>query len=156
MEKSAEKPKIKNLKNTIANLNREISRLSQKNETLTAEKKMLDEILDNLPGTFYIWDERPQLIRWNRRHEEITEYSGDEYPNMLPTDFFIKREHRAIEAAIQRVYAEGETTLEATLVTKSGKKAKMLNGSCVKPIRKSKSLRTSLRLNAPIWVKKSN
>ncbi|MEN8753501.1 MAG: PAS domain S-box protein, partial [Desulfobacterales bacterium] len=122
MEKSAEKPKIKNLKNTIANLNREISRLSQKNELLTAEKKVLDEILDNLPGTFYIWDDRPQLIRWNRKHEEITEYSGDDYPDMLPTDFFGKREHRAIEAAIKKVYAEGEGTLEATLVTKSGKK----------------------------------
>jgi PAS domain S-box-containing protein len=122
MEKPAEKPKIKNLKNTIANLNREISRLSQRNETLTAEKKILDEILDNLPGTFYIWDERPQLIRWNHKHEEITEYSGDEYPDMLPTDFFGKQEHQAIEAAVERTFTEGEITVEATLLTKSGKK----------------------------------
>jgi len=122
MEKSAEKPKINNLESTIANLNREISRLSQKNELLTAEKKILDEILDNLPGTFYIWDERPQLIRWNRKHEEITEYSADEYPNMLPTDFFGKQEHQRIEAAIERTFTEGEVIVEATLVTKSGKK----------------------------------
>jgi PAS domain S-box-containing protein len=122
MEKSAEKPKIRNLKNTIANLNREISRLSQKNEILTAEKEILDDILDNLPGTFYIWDERPQLIRWNRKHEEITEYSGDEYPNMIPTDFFGKQEHQLIETAIERTFTEGEVTVEATLVTKSGKK----------------------------------
>jgi PAS domain S-box-containing protein len=122
MEKSAEKPEIKSMKNTIAKLNREISRLNQKNEILTAEKKILDEILDNLPGTFYIWDERPQLIRWNRRHEEITEYSGDEYPDMLPADFFGKQEHRAIEAAIERTFTEGEVTVEATLVTKSGRK----------------------------------
>jgi len=122
MEKSAEKHEIKSLKNTIAKLNREISRLSQKNEILTAEKKILDEILDNLPGTFYIWDERPQLIRWNRKHEEITEYSGDEYPDMLPTDFFGKQEHQLIEAAIERTFTKGEGTIEATLVTKSGKK----------------------------------
>lgn len=122
MEKSAENPEIKSLKNTIVNLNQEISRLSQKNEILTAEKKILDEILDNLPGTFYIWDERPQLIRWNRKHEEITEYSGDEYPDMLPTDFFGKQEHQLIEAAIERAFTEGEVTVDATLVTKSGKK----------------------------------
>ena len=122
MGKPTEKPNVKSLKDKIVKLNQEISRFSKKNDALSVEKKILDEILDNLPGTFYIWDERPQLIRWNRRHEEITEYSGDEYPNMLPTDFFIKREHRAIEAAIERVYTEGETTLEATLVTKSGKK----------------------------------
>ena len=122
MENSAEKPEIKSLINTISKLNREISCLSQKNEILTAEKKILDEILDNLPGTFYIWDERPQLIRWNRKHEEITEYSGDEYPDMLPTDFFGKQEHQLIEAAIERTFTEGEGTIEATLVTKSGKK----------------------------------
>ena len=122
MAKPAENPEIKSLKNTIAKLNREISRLSQKNEILAAEKKILDEILDNLPGTFYIWDDRPQLIRWNHRHEEITEYSGDEYPNMLPTDFFHNKEHRSVEAAVERTFTEGEVTVEATLVTKSGKK----------------------------------
>lgn len=122
MGKPNERPDIQSLKNKITKLNQEVSRLSKMNEVLSAEKDMLDEVLDNLPGTFYIWDERPQLIRWNRRHEEITEYSGDEYPDMLPTDFFGKGEHRAIESAVEKTFTEGEVTLEATLVTKSGKK----------------------------------
>lgn len=91
MGKPTEKTDIKSLKDKIAKLNQEISRLREKNEALRSEKKILDEILDNLPGTFYIWDDRPQLIRWNRRHEEITEYSGDDYPNMFPTDFSVRK-----------------------------------------------------------------
>ena len=122
MKKTSTKLNIAELKRTTAKLNREISALKCSNEALKAEKKILDEILDSLPGTFYIWDDRPQLIRWNRRHEEITEYSGDDYPNMLPTDFFGKNEHRSIKAAIDKVFTEGEATIDATLVTKSGKK----------------------------------
>jgi len=117
-----EKTDIEKLKKAVAKLKHDISGLKRSNATLTAEKKILDEILDNLPGTFYIWDDRSQLIRRNIRHDKITEYSANDYANMLPTDFFDKKEHRAIEASLEKVFTDGEVSLEATLVTKSGKK----------------------------------
>jgi len=110
------------LKMLVTNLKREIAELKRSNDLLTAEKKILDEILDNLPGTFYIWDDRPQLIRRNKRHDQITEYSADDYVNMVPTDFFDEDEHQKVTAAVEKTFAEGEVTVEATLVTKSGKK----------------------------------
>jgi len=121
-KKEPEKSDNDELKSAVTNLSREVSELKSSNEVLRSEKEMLDEILEGLPGTFYIWDERPHLIRWNRKHEEITEYSPDDYRTMRPTDFFNKKEHRAIEMAVEKTYAEGEGTIEATLVTKSGKK----------------------------------
>ena len=114
--------KTEKLKATIAELKHEISELKHSNDLLKSEKKILDEILDNLPGTFYIWDDRPQLIRRNKRHDEITEYSADDYVNMVPTDFFDEDEHQKVTAAVEKTFAEGEVTVEATLVTKSGKK----------------------------------
>jgi chemotaxis protein methyltransferase CheR len=117
-----EKKETEKLKILVSNLNSEISELKRSNELLTAEKKILDEILENLPGTFYIWDDRPQLIRRNKRHDEITEYSADDYVNMVPTDFFGEDEHHKITAAVEKTFTEGEVTVEATLVTKSGKK----------------------------------
>jgi len=111
-----------NPKRTTIKLIQEVSELQRANDTLRSEKKILDEILDNLPGTFYIWDEQPQLIKWNKRHDTITEYSAKDYVNMRPTDFFDEKEHEAIEAATERIFTEGEGTLEATLVTKSGEK----------------------------------
>ena len=86
----------KELVSEVDRLRRKIARLQGANKELRSEKRMLDEILDSLPGTFYIWDEQPKLVRWNRRHEEITEYSGDDYLGMLPTDFFDPSEHPSI------------------------------------------------------------
>jgi chemotaxis protein methyltransferase CheR len=114
--------KTEKLKATIVELKHEISELKHSNDLLKSEKKILDEILDNLPGTFYIWDDRPQLIRRNKRHDEVTEYSADDYVNMVPTDFFDEDEHQKVTAAVEKTFAEGEVTVEATLVTKSGKK----------------------------------
>ncbi|MGD1972257.1 MAG: hypothetical protein PVF24_11645, partial [Desulfobacterales bacterium] len=74
-----EKKEIEKLKAANTKLRQKIAELKRSNDLLTAEKKILDEILDNLPGTFYIWDDRPQLIRRNKRHDEITEYSPDDY-----------------------------------------------------------------------------
>jgi len=113
---------IEKLKLLIANLEHEISALRRSNADLSSEKKILDEILDNLPGTFYIWDDTPRIIRWNKRHDEITEYSHEDYVNMLPTDFFGEDELQNIAAAVEKTFTEGEVTLEATLVTKSGKR----------------------------------
>jgi chemotaxis protein methyltransferase CheR len=117
-----EKSEIEELNKAIAKLKREISEIKRSNDSLKSEKKILDEILDNLPGTFYIWDDQSRLIRWNRRHEEITEYSEDDYPHMRPMDFFDKKEHAILESVMEKVFTEGEVTAEGTLVTKSGKK----------------------------------
>jgi PAS domain S-box-containing protein len=114
--------KIEKLKATIAELKHETSELKRSNDSLKSEKKILDEILDNLPGTFYIWDDTPRIIRWNKRHDQITEYSHEDYENMLPTDFFGEDEHQKIAAAVEKTFTEGEVTVEATLVTKSGKR----------------------------------
>jgi len=114
--------KIEKLKATIAELKHSISELKRSNDLLVSEKKILDEILDKLPGTFYIWDDTPRIIRWNKRHDEITEYSGEDYVNMLPTDFFGEDEHKKIAAAVEKTFTEGDVTVEATLVTKSGKR----------------------------------
>lgn len=117
-----EKKEIEKLKAANAKLRHEIFELKRSNDLLASEKKILDEILDNLPGTFYIWDDQPQIIRWNKRHEEITEYSADDYVNMLPTDFFSRDEHKKIAATVEKIFTDGEATVEATLVTKSGKR----------------------------------
>ena len=111
-----EKSEIEELNKAIAKLKREISEIKRSNDSLKSEKKILDEILDNLPGTFYIWDDRPQLIRRNNRHDVITEYSADDYVNMRPSDFFDEKEHQAIETAVEKTSTDGEVTLEAVSI----------------------------------------
>lgn len=117
-----EKNKIKELVEELARQEQEIVSLQDQNTTLSTEKKMLDTILDELPSTFYIWDETSKLICRNKRHDKITEYSEDDYAKMGPMDFFDEVDHARVAAAMEEVFTQGETMVEATLVTKSGKK----------------------------------
>jgi formate hydrogenlyase transcriptional activator len=117
-----QKTEIEKLKIVVARLEREISGLQRSNVVLSEENRTLDKILNQLPGTFHIWDDTPELIRRNKKHDEITEYSEEDYRNMSPMDFFDEKERAKVEAALEQVFIDGETTLEATLVTKSGKK----------------------------------
>ena len=50
---------IESLQATISDLMRQIDDLKQSNASLRSEKEILDIIIDSLPGTFYIWDDRP-------------------------------------------------------------------------------------------------
>ncbi len=117
-----QKTEIEKLKALVVKLEQKVSDLKRSNVVLSEEKNILDEILDRLPGTFYIWDDTPTLIRRNKKHDEITEYSEEDCRDMLPMDFFDKKDHDKVEAALEQVLIHGEDTLEATLVTKSGKK----------------------------------
>jgi formate hydrogenlyase transcriptional activator len=117
-----EKKKIEELVDELARLEQKVVSLQHQNSTMSNEKKMLDEILNELPSTFYIWDDTPQLICRNKRHDEITEYSEDDYLNMGPMDFFDEVDHARVAAAMEEVFTKGETVVEATLVTRSGKK----------------------------------
>jgi len=116
--------KIENqrLQENISKLKAEVDTLKQTNATLSENKTMLDEILERLPGTFYIWDDTPELIWRNKKHDEITEYGEDDYARMSPLDFFDEAEHQKIQAALEEIYNGNEINIEATLVTKSGKK----------------------------------
>ena len=58
IEKMPERSDIEELKKAIAKLTREISELKHSKGSLKSEKKILDEILNSLPGTFYIWDDQ--------------------------------------------------------------------------------------------------
>ncbi len=116
------KKKLEKLTEELASLEQKVASLQQQNSTLSNEKQMLDEILNELPGTFYIWDQTPRLICRNKRHDEITEYGEDDYAKMNPLDFFDKVDHARVAAAMEEVFTKGEVVMEATLLTRSGKK----------------------------------
>ncbi len=117
-----EKKKTAELMEELARQERKVVSLQHQNSTLRNEKEMLDKILDELPGTFYIWDDTPRLIRRNKRHDEITECCEDDYAKMGPMDFFDEVDHAMVASAMEEVFTKGEVVMEATLVSRSGKK----------------------------------
>ena len=91
-------------------------------EALRQEKSFTDAILDSVPGLLYLYNDQGQLIRWNKKHEELG-YSAEEMVNFYVLDWFSGEEDTAlIDKAVKQAFSEGSTIVEANLVTKSGAK----------------------------------
>ena len=57
-------------------------------EAVAREKKLAEDIINSLPGIFYLYDEQRTLVRWNKKHEEALGYSAQELGQMHVIDFF--------------------------------------------------------------------
>lgn len=106
----------------IRALQLEVQSLKRENATLLEEKAILDKLIDQLPGPFYIFDKKQRFLRWNRRHVEHSGYSVQECATMMAVDFFAREEHAAVLAEMENILRTGKGTIEATLITKEGKK----------------------------------
>ncbi len=51
-----QKTEIEKLKELVVRLEQKVSDLKRSNVILSEETRILEKILDRLPGTFYIWD----------------------------------------------------------------------------------------------------
>lgn len=93
-------------------------------EALAREKVFTDSVLASVPGLFYVYDDQGYLVRWNKRHEEITGYSAEELKHTHILDWYKgdPESTALINERIRKTLAEGQADAEAPLVTKSGKK----------------------------------
>jgi PAS domain S-box-containing protein len=100
---------------------RDITERNLIEEYIEREKVFYDHIINSLPGIFYMYDDQWKLVRWNRKHEEVTGYSHEELFGMHILDLFAEAHKHHITLCVQSVFAEGESFAEAPLLTKSGK-----------------------------------
>jgi len=84
------------------------------------ERRFSDEIVNSLPGVFYLYNEDGRLQRWNKRHEEVTGYPAEELQGKSVLDFFEGHDREVIARGVERVFTEGKADAEAMLVTKGG------------------------------------
>ena len=84
------------------------------------EKELSDNIIDSMPGVFYLYDEKGKFIRWNKQLEIVTGYSTKEIASIHPTQFFEGEEKKYIEQRIAKVFSEGVSDAEADFIFKNG------------------------------------
>ena len=99
----------------------DISERKRANEALKLEKAFSNQVINSIPGIFYVFDETGRFIRWNDNFSKISEYSDDEIAQMHPTQFFRGADQDHIAARIQKVFEEGIADAEADFTTKSGR-----------------------------------
>jgi PAS domain S-box-containing protein len=79
-------------------------------------------IINSLPGILYVLNDQWKLCLWNENLEKLTEYSADEIATMHPIGFFEGKEEARVEKSIQQAFAEGKSSVETTLTSRSGKR----------------------------------
>ena len=100
---------------------RDITERQRAEEALNREKNIADSTIESLPGIFYLFDEQGRFLKWNKNFELVSGYGAEEISKMNPLDFFIGEDKQLIEQNIYQVFTQGETTVEATFVSKDGR-----------------------------------
>ncbi|MEI9941125.1 MAG: ATP-binding protein [Pseudomonadota bacterium] len=84
------------------------------------ELRFASGLIEAMPGIFYLYDEHGRFLRWNSNFEKVSGYTAQEIASMHPLDFFTPSEKALVEERIGEVFAKGEATVEASLVSKQG------------------------------------
>ncbi len=86
------------------------------------EKELSDNIINSLPGVFYLYDQEGKFLRWNRNFESVTGYTGNEIIKMHPIQFFPEDQQELLAEKIGNVFVSGEDNVEADFLLKNGQR----------------------------------
>jgi len=89
---------------------------------LSIDNIMSEEVINSLPGIFYMFDKKGRFVKWNRNFEIVSECSYDEVAKSSPLDYFTGETKKRIASKILTVFTKGEAKVEGEFVTKSGKR----------------------------------
>lgn len=86
------------------------------------EKQLSDNIINSLPGIFYLYTRAGKFLRWNKDFEKVSGYSGADIANMSPLDFFDETEREMLEKKIEDTFTFGQETVIANFLSRDGEK----------------------------------
>lgn len=99
---------------------RDVTEEKRYQQRIELEKNLSDNIINSLPGIFYLFNSEGKYYRWNKNLESITGYTSEEIKNSDPLMFFRSEDHEYVAGQIGQVFISGNSELESHLVTKSG------------------------------------
>ena len=91
-------------------------------ELLLRQKQFSEDVINSLPGIFYMLNKQGSFIRVNAQFQEVSGYSMDELDTMSALSFFDGKEKDLIAQRIQQAFETGDTSVEADFIIKSGQK----------------------------------
>ena len=90
-------------------------------DKLAYEKKLIDAIYDSVPGMLYLYNDQGRLVRWNKKHQNLTGYSSEELATMSILDLIEGEDnHKSFRDSITRAIEDGFSDGEAKLQKKDG------------------------------------
>jgi two-component system, cell cycle sensor histidine kinase and response regulator CckA len=104
----------------VDHLREEILRHERIEHSLRRERNLSEQIVNNMPGVFYLFDSELRYLRWNRNLEIATGYTADELTSLTPLDLFSGAERERVTQRIAIVFETGSSEVEAKLLHKDG------------------------------------
>ncbi len=86
----------------------------------------IGEVIEQLPGIFYVVDTSAHLILWNHQLETALEMDGHDMRSLEVQYFFDEKERPAIVQKIAEAFEQGHSSIEAELVGRHGKRTPFL------------------------------
>jgi PAS domain S-box-containing protein len=83
-------------------------------------RALTDAVFDSVPGLLYLYAEDGRLLRWNRRHEQMTGYTAEELLNFPAADWFTGEDLDIMRREWVKVFSEGHTAVELNIKLKDG------------------------------------
>jgi len=108
--------------NEVLTIVRDITLQKKFAQKIIKEKAVSESIINSLPGIFYMFSADGKFLRWNKNFEKVTEYTAEEINSMHPLSLIDTDEKPKMETVLANVFEIGEDTVEANILSKSGKK----------------------------------
>jgi PAS domain S-box-containing protein len=147
-----------NKRKAILRVARDITERKEAERALLREKDFSDTVMNSSPGLFFVFNDKGNIIRWNKNAEKVTGYSAKEISKMNILDFVVKEDQKAAAEAMQEVFTKGQSSIEIKILSKQGKeipfyitglRTKFENTTCVvctgMDITERKQVETALR-----------
>ncbi|PRR80800.1 PAS domain S-box protein [Clostridium vincentii] len=92
------------------------------NDELNREKKFMEAIFNSMPGIVYLYDDKSNLVRWNKKYNEMTGFSTKELSGMSLLEWYQgdEKTRKSVLEAIERATNTGFGDVEANLQIKDG------------------------------------
>lgn len=106
----------------VVGIMQDITLQTKAQNNIIKEKEILNTLIQNLPGIFYLFNKEGKYLKWNDNLLLISGYTEEEIKLMHHLDFFDPSEKEILIQKITNTYVKGTEHTEALLVTKQNKK----------------------------------
>ncbi|HAV65244.1 MAG TPA: hypothetical protein DCY13_23085 [Verrucomicrobiales bacterium] len=89
-------------------------------ERLLHERDLSNQMINSLPGVFYLFDRAGEFLRWNENLCTVTGRTGEELRQIHPREFFREADRHRIEKFIDQAFAGGQAETEAEMLNRAG------------------------------------
>jgi two-component system, sensor histidine kinase and response regulator len=108
--------------NIIHAVVRDITARVQAEIAVRKDTELRKQIMESVPGIFYLFDQNGRFIYWNSNMERLSQRSKTEVAAMHPLDLFDIPDKAKFEQLIKNVMIQGSGCVEADLLTKDDSK----------------------------------